>query len=308
MMKISVKLTGCMHRLVVVNVMNNNNVCYICLDEESDTNPFKNPLPCLCKGTTMIHRKCFIDVRKNTDKCPNCKSKYTGGVFTIDCPVGMKVVSELMGNSGFRMEYIVDGKGVRNGKCQLVFQDLYMSYECTYKDGKMHGLFTKYYPSGYINYTCDHANGKKNGVERIYYIENDAVHKEIEYKDDIKHGYYREYSMEGRLLLDYSMNNGKKHGRYRMWHESSGFLIIDMYYEYDKYHGSYKRYYSNGVLEIDTVYRNHKYEGYYRKYYKDGTLECECWYRNGLMNGEYRSYKMNGELQTTVLYGSPLVT
>ncbi len=282
-------------------------VCYICLEEECENNPFKNPVPCLCKGTTMIHRKCFIEVRKKVNKCPNCKATYNCGALTLECPPGMKLISASVGNSGFINEYIVDKNGVKNGRNQLIFQDLYISHECTYRDGKMHGTYTRYYPSGYINYTSEYVNGMKHGVERIYYMEDEQVHKEIEFKRDIKNGFYREYSREGRLILEYHMLGNEKHGQYRKWHENSGVLTLDLYYDHDKYHGPYKRYYSNGIPEVDTVYVNHKYHGYYRMYYTNGALECECEYKNGLLNGSYKSYKMNGEVQTTVLYGRTLV-
>ena len=285
----------------------NNGTCYMCLEEECETNRFKYPLPCLCKGTTMIHRKCFIEVRKTMDKCPNCKSKYISDVFTIDCPSDMKIIREKMGNSGFIHEYVVNNKGVKNGQSQLVLEGLYMSHECTYKDGKLHGKYTKYYPSGYINYTSDYVNGDKHGIEMIYYVENDQVHKEIEYKNNNKNGIYHEYSKDGRLLLEYNVIGDKRHGRYRSWHERSGTLTIDLYYNNNQYHGPYKRYNNSGIIEIDTVYVNHKYNGHYRSYYPTGQLECECEYVNGLLNGEYKSYKMNGEVHATALYGRTLI-
>ena len=52
-------------------------VCYICYEPDTENSSYlKEPPPCECKGSIVIHKQCFEEIIKTSRICSICKTKY----------------------------------------------------------------------------------------------------------------------------------------------------------------------------------------------------------------------------------------
>lgn len=81
--------------------------CYVCLDEETQRNPFCDIRICNCKGTNRIHKTCYSNIRFNgIHSCSICKSIFRQNVkkTLINSDDYKKVSTKIYNND--EIEYI----------------------------------------------------------------------------------------------------------------------------------------------------------------------------------------------------------
>lgn len=96
-----------------------------------------------------------------------------------------------------------------------------------YKDGKLHGKQTTYYPDGKVTEEITYSNGIKEG-ENLYYSPEGVLIKKLQYRND---------QLEGAAI----------------YYDAFGVVVIEGNYKLGKKHGLWK-YYKNGQLEMEEIY------------------------------------------------------
>lgn len=96
-----------------------------------------------------------------------------------------------------------------------------------YKDGKLHGKQTTYYPDGKVTEEITYSNGIKEG-ENLYYSPEGVLIKKLQYRNDQLEGAATYYDAYGVVVIEGNYKQGKKHG---LW-----------------------KYYKNGQLEMEEIY------------------------------------------------------
>lgn len=96
-----------------------------------------------------------------------------------------------------------------------------------YKNGKLNGTQTTYYPDGAKTEELNYVNGIKEG-ENLYYSPEGVVIKKLQYRNDLLQGPASYYDAAGVLVIEGFYKDGKKNG---LW-----------------------KYYKNGVLELEETY------------------------------------------------------
>ncbi|MFN3840701.1 MAG: toxin-antitoxin system YwqK family antitoxin [Cyclobacteriaceae bacterium] len=140
--------------------------------------------------------------------------------------------------------------------------------EGDYVNGKKHGLWITYYPSGRIASQGNYAEGEPSGIWE-YYFEDGSLSSSGEFIGGQKNGYWSSQTKDGKKLSEATFANGR---------------------------GEYREYYPSGKLKVIGLLADNKREGIWNFYYEDGKKEGECDYVNG--KGIYRGYYPNGALQT----------
>lgn len=140
--------------------------------------------------------------------------------------------------------------------------------EGDYENGKKHGLWISYFPSGRIASQGTYADGEPHGIWE-YYFEDGSLSSSGEFIGGQKNGYWSSVSKDGKKISEVTYTHGK---------------------------GEYREYYPSGKLKVTGVIRDNKREGPWKFYYEDGKKEGDCDYENG--KGIYRGFYPNGALQT----------
>lgn len=103
----------------------------------------------------------------------------------------------------------------------------------TYKDNQQHGLFYNKHDDG-TTVTCNYSNGKLHGIYQRYYPNGTLSHNE-NYVNDQLHGMSISWYPNGRLQAETFYFRGKKHGVERSWD-----YVAKLYVEHVYVHGEKK--------------------------------------------------------------------
>ncbi|MDC8003389.1 hypothetical protein POV27_04965 [Aureisphaera galaxeae] len=96
-----------------------------------------------------------------------------------------------------------------------------------YKNGKLEGKKTTYYPNGQVTEELNFINGSKEG-ENLYYSPDGVLLKKLKYQNDKLQGAAEYYDAHGNVTIKGNYREGKKHG---LW-----------------------KYYKNGKVELEETY------------------------------------------------------
>jgi len=147
--------------------------------------------------------------------------------------------------------------------------------EGKFHNGKRHGYWRWYYPTGRLFIDAYYVDGKKDGRVRVFYP--DGTLKQLEhYRDGVKHGILRYYFPSGQLERE-------------------------EYYENGVLQDTAKYYYENGHLDMIIPYRNGKMHGLVRTFYPSGQIQSEEIFRTGVADSVSRFYAPGELLHGCVL-------
>jgi antitoxin component YwqK of YwqJK toxin-antitoxin module len=181
-------------------------LCYLCYDEESQTNPYlKEPPPCECKGSIVIHDNCLQEVIKSSRVCTICKTKYK--LHYLPTRNGLELVSEVAIN-GDITEYTIDRSGDIQGEHTVKKQTGELISKCNYKDGLLDGEYTTWYSNGQVECICMCVRNKIHGIYQAWY-DNGVIMEETLYKEGVKHGLCKRWDKEGNLIITRHYINGE---------------------------------------------------------------------------------------------------
>lgn len=181
-------------------------LCYLCYDEESEANPYlKEPPPCECKGSIVIHSNCLQEVLKTSRVCTICKTKYK--LHYLPNRNGLELVTEVAIN-GDITEYTIDRLGNIQGEHIVKKQTGELISQCHYKDNLLDGEYKTWYADGQIECICNCVRNKIHGLYQAWY-NNGTMMEETLYKEGVKHGLCKRWDKEGNLIITRHYINGE---------------------------------------------------------------------------------------------------
>jgi hypothetical protein len=92
-------------------------------------------------------------------------------------------------------------------------------HEESYKDGKLEGKSTTWYPSGEIQLEVNYKDGKREGKTTSWY-QSGKIQLEANYKDGKKEGKTTGWYQNGQKMSEVNYKNGKLDGKKTTWHEN----------------------------------------------------------------------------------------
>jgi hypothetical protein len=181
-------------------------MCYICYDYETQDNPYlKNPLPCNCKGSILIHKNCLDTILESMRTCTVCKTKYK--LVYLPKRNGLELITEVA-ISGDITEYTIDAQGDIQGEHIVKKETGEVISKCLYKNGLLDGEYMTWYSNGQVECICYCMQNKLHGEYRAWY-ENGIMMEQTYYKEGIRHGLCNKWDKEGNLIISRHYIHGK---------------------------------------------------------------------------------------------------
>jgi antitoxin component YwqK of YwqJK toxin-antitoxin module len=175
--------------------MEDNINCYICYETESDKHKFiKDPLPCNCKGSILIHTQCFDKIIKTSRICSICKTKYK--LEYLPNRNGLELIIKVEPNGNIT-EYTVNKEGEKHG-LHIVKKKTSEIEKAEYINGLLHGKYRTWYVNGQLECECTCIRNRIEGEYRMWY-ENGQIMEHSFYVDGLKDGVSKEWDINGIL-------------------------------------------------------------------------------------------------------------
>ena len=231
---------------------------------------------------------------------------------------GKEVLSNFLDTN----ENIIDAYKEFHGEVSLHdFNNKFIRYKATYKNGKSDGVSTWYNPDGKINTKGAFVNGKREG-KWFYYNREGGLRKEMSYLNGLLDGEYKVYSSNGVCTYLAVYKNGVAEGEI-IDHYPNGKLESKRSYRNDELHGKSTYYNQEGDVYIIQYYDNGTLKSYSYldksgnevepveiklgdnqiiTYFENGNKACEFSFNNGLIEGEYIVYYKNGKISRNKEY------
>jgi antitoxin component YwqK of YwqJK toxin-antitoxin module len=178
--------------------MEENPVCYICYEPETENNVYvKEPSPCICKGSNVIHTICFQNILKSSRICTICKTKYN--LAYLPKRNGLELITKMEIN-GNTIEYTINEKGEKHGTYKIKNKEGRTISIHSYINDIMEGPSIEYYENGQIKsvYKC-----RNNRIEGEYseWYEDGTIMEESHYTNGLKHGECVKWNKEGAIRI-----------------------------------------------------------------------------------------------------------
>lgn len=206
-------------------------------------------------------------------------------------------------------------------KVQRPFANGAKQADLIYRNFKLDGPATWYYPNGKISTQGAYSNGERQG-DWIWYFDNGKTSTKRSYQLGEEHGLYQRYFENGKLRTEQNFVNGNKEGLEKQYFEN-GKLDREINYVNDERHGETRYYAEDGSLQMARKYYHGKLEavgylksdgktiewttlenesGEVKTYYPSGQLARSFTLENGLLVGSYLKYHPNGQLQEELTF------
>jgi len=223
--------------------------CYICLQEETNSNLFLSKQICKCKSL-RIHQNCFKELN-NIYTCSVCKEDYEN-IYLKD---GKDVF--IIKKGKFVEKYKVNSGGHKNGYYKCYYPDGTIFIDCFFIDGLRQGKFTMFYPNGILKETCLYIYGKKEGEYKSYYVDG-SLFERICYRRDKMHGNYEIFDRKGNHFVKATSYKGLIHKKLEIYYEKNQ-KYLEAEYKKGIFHGRVRVWYIDGCLEFDGIFENGEY-------------------------------------------------
>lgn len=116
--------------------------------------------------------------------------------------------------------------GVYHGEAKEVDDKGNLVAECNYKNGKLDGLFIRYYPDGEtIESSSEYRNGKLEGHSHSYHP-NGKLAFEGSYKNGLAQGLHIHYNEDGSFSSKCNYINGKRNGNCYYYNKEGVFKCV----------------------------------------------------------------------------------
>jgi len=92
------------------------------------------------------------------------------------------------------------------------------SYQGTFRNGKLHGLWVEYYDNGQLEWKGTHKDGKREG-SWVWYYDNGQVRTKGTYKDGKQTGPWVHHYDNGQIWTKGTYKDGKDDGPWVYYHE-----------------------------------------------------------------------------------------
>lgn len=231
---------------------------------------------------------------------------------------GKEVLSNFLDTN----ELKVDAFNEFHGEVELHdFNNKFIRYKATYKNGQSDGVSYWYNPDNSINTKGSFINGKKHGDWKYYYL-NGQLFKELKYSNGLLDGVYNKYASNGKLIYTATYKNDILEGKVFQYYDN-GQLSVERNYLNDELHGRIVyynregeiyiiRYYNDGIFisysylgkdgkEVAPIYLV-KGDNHIVTYYKNGNKASDHHRNNGLIEGNFIIYRLDGKIESEEMY------
>jgi uncharacterized protein len=197
------------------------------------------------------------------------------------------------------------------------------SEESDYKDGKLTGTRTEFFPDGnkqrVLTYQNDHlieikcfdnkgnqlyiATEKNGSLYLKSFYDDGILSSEGLLKNDHREGKWKFYNPLGIITSEYYYSEGLLNGIQHTYYENGQINKI-LTYSGDYLYGKYKEYYINGHLKMQGNYDSTGLAGKWIYYFENDTVSNISFYNDGNNVGRSFSYYPNGQLKAEEFYNS----
>ena len=141
-------------------------------------------------------------------------------VFTLGISCSEREISsEKLQQRGDNLYYAVNENKPYSGKVVDTYKSEQKRAEITYKNGKLHGVSTRWYSDGQKKDEISYKDGQLSGSYRTWY-DSGQQEKEIAYKDGKENGQWVFWYSNGQKQRECSYKDGQLSGSYRTWYDS----------------------------------------------------------------------------------------
>lgn len=182
-------------------------LCYICYEPETKENSYvKEPSPCICKGSILIHKKCLQKLVQKSRICSICKTKYK--VQYLPNINGLELITEVAPN-GDTIQYTVNETGKKHGINTERKQSGEIVSRTNYENGLLNGDYKTWYLNGQLECHCYCLQNRIEGEFKSWY-QNGRLQEQSFYKDGLKDGLYKKWDINGKKIENALYVNGIK--------------------------------------------------------------------------------------------------
>lgn len=214
------------------------------------------------------------------------EGEFSNGTY---CGSGIQYGTEETYRGGF-FDGVYNGYGT---SWNLISSRIY-SFIGYFRDGKLNGRGTKFYPSGQIYFDGDYADGY--GVTGKFYYEDGMLKYEGGLQNDKYSGTGTLYWENGTLMYSGEWSEGKRQGNGTSYRKD-GTEVYEGGWNDDTYSGYGKEYFEDGVaIYYEGRWANGRKNGNGTEYYKNGNNRYAGTWQNGTLNGKAKWYWENGAL------------
>jgi antitoxin component YwqK of YwqJK toxin-antitoxin module len=216
------------------------------------------------------------------------------------------------------------GTRAKQGEEWVCYSDGGWNYARTWRDGKKHGTYAKWYENGHKKAQGGFRDGQRHG-KWFFWYENGQKSVESNYRDGKEHGTYAGWYENGHRKAQGDLHDENKHGEWVFWYEN-GQKSGATDYRDGKEHGAHAGWYENGHKKAqgefhdankhgkwawwdengqkssEAEYLDGKKEGKYTKWHENGQKNVESNYLDGEKHGKYTEWHENGQKSSEVEY------
>lgn len=171
-------------------------LCYICYEPEKENDSYlTEPKPCNCKGSIVIHQKCFKEIIKTSRFCSICRTKYK--LQYLPNRNGLELIVKVEPN-GDITEYTINEEGEKHGQLIVKKNSGEIIEKSEYRCGYLHGEYKTWYVNGQLECECICIRNRIEGEYKMWY-ENGQLMEYSFYVDGLKDGLSKEWNMNGEM-------------------------------------------------------------------------------------------------------------
>jgi len=140
---------------------------------------------------------------------------------------------------------------------------------CSDGDGKKHGVFREWWPSGKPKIEARYEHGVQHGPTVIYH--EDGTKKEAgNYAKGLRRGQWKEWYPDGKLKRD-ALYGDDDVVTWTLYAEETGTKWIEGAYKHQREHGKFAEYYAGGQKMAEGEYIDGEKVGVFQYWNEDGT-------------------------------------
>ncbi|OFX32408.1 MAG: hypothetical protein A2X08_00845 [Bacteroidetes bacterium GWA2_32_17] len=188
------------------------------------------------------------------------------------------------------------------GCCRKYNKDNKIEFEKKYKNGKLNGIFIRYFDNGNVSNEVNFVNGNPTGYKQ--YFPNKKL--KAEKTDDEKNQHLTTWFENGNKNLEQYLLNNILNGKSEQWFDN-GQLELSCTYKNNKQEDEFSAYHKNGKKKIEGNYTNGNLDGNWKTYNEKGQIISDEKYNFGKKIGTWYYYFENGNKRAKVIYKDGLI-
>lgn len=200
-----------------------------------------------------------------------------------------------------KSEGAFNSNGEREGLWKFYYANGYLNEYNVFDNGVLTDTAAFYLENGLLSYEVSYKEGKIDGAVKVY--NNGVLSRILPYSEGkMTEGLFQQFHPVETIDYSYTLKDGKAHGEYESYF-ASGELYRKGSYKEDELDGERLTYFRNGQLSTKENFVEGILEGEYISYYYNGKLEEEGSFKEGKKIGVWKSYYFEGGPKTIQEFG-----